>query len=327
MLKLRDRPDKEDVHSRAYLTFKDHDSLIAFHTAFNGWRFENKAHAVHLAVVEMAPYQPADTKHKGRADLVGAIFRSHDYLEFILDLDASLKVSSGDLKKDADDSNSNGAEVESHLIKYLKIVRSNTKSNSWGRPTKSELKVAKKLARAAIKAEKTDSTPKKPRNKKKKKTSAPIYKNSAPAEATSKSTYTNSVARPFVPSGPVTIQTRAYTSNSPPASPTLKSEPVKVRAPTPASWAIETKPDQKAKESTDIKPAGNAVTNSVPSSSVTAAPTVKEFKPFANSSDFIPAPSSTTSESQQNTRSRGRGSRGGYSGRGGRRVKPKATTK
>lgn len=34
--------DKDDIHSRAYITFKSAESLVAFHRAYDGWSFRDK---------------------------------------------------------------------------------------------------------------------------------------------------------------------------------------------------------------------------------------------------------------------------------------------
>lgn len=70
--------DKDDVHSRAYITFKTVEDLVAFHQGYDGWSFKSKTGAIvcisscrsqsnlcgflvvgniSQAVVEFAPYQ------------------------------------------------------------------------------------------------------------------------------------------------------------------------------------------------------------------------------------------------------------------------------
>lgn len=39
--------DKDDVHSRAYITFKTVESLVAFHQGYDGWSFKSKSGALH----------------------------------------------------------------------------------------------------------------------------------------------------------------------------------------------------------------------------------------------------------------------------------------
>lgn len=34
--------DKDDVHSRAYITFKTVEDLVAFHQGYDGWSFKSK---------------------------------------------------------------------------------------------------------------------------------------------------------------------------------------------------------------------------------------------------------------------------------------------
>lgn len=70
--------DKDDVHSRAYISFKTADGLVAFHRAYDGWSFRDKqgelgrfpqrvvtsdplAGNVSQAVVEFASYQRIPT--------------------------------------------------------------------------------------------------------------------------------------------------------------------------------------------------------------------------------------------------------------------------
>ncbi|BGP13730.1 hypothetical protein JCM10213v2_001668 [Rhodosporidiobolus nylandii] len=49
--------DKDSVHSRAYITFRTPDALVAFHRGYDGWSFRDKQGNVSQAVVEFAPYQ------------------------------------------------------------------------------------------------------------------------------------------------------------------------------------------------------------------------------------------------------------------------------
>lgn len=35
--------DKDDLHSRAYISFKTPDALVAFHRGYDGWNFRDRA--------------------------------------------------------------------------------------------------------------------------------------------------------------------------------------------------------------------------------------------------------------------------------------------
>lgn len=42
--------DKDDVHSRAYISFKTMEGLIAFSKGYDGWSFRDKSGRVHFTL-------------------------------------------------------------------------------------------------------------------------------------------------------------------------------------------------------------------------------------------------------------------------------------
>ncbi|KDE06536.1 hypothetical protein MVLG_03185 [Microbotryum lychnidis-dioicae p1A1 Lamole] len=80
--KVRARHDKEDTHSRAYLSFKTPEALVAFHRAYDGWNFKSKAGQVTRAVVEFAPYQNTPSRSNKRDPRQGTIEQDPDFIAF-----------------------------------------------------------------------------------------------------------------------------------------------------------------------------------------------------------------------------------------------------
>ncbi|SGY75463.1 BQ5605_C005g03427 [Microbotryum silenes-dioicae] len=80
--KVRARHDKGDTHSRAYLSFKTPEALVAFHRAYDGWNFKSKAGQVTRAVVEFAPYQNTPSRSNKRDPRQGTIEQDPDFIAF-----------------------------------------------------------------------------------------------------------------------------------------------------------------------------------------------------------------------------------------------------
>jgi regulator of nonsense transcripts 3 len=59
----RSGKDKDSVNSRAYITFKTPEALVAFHKGYEGWAFRDKSGACRPSLVHSStcsPYQAAD---------------------------------------------------------------------------------------------------------------------------------------------------------------------------------------------------------------------------------------------------------------------------
>ncbi|SCV69277.1 BQ2448_2297 [Microbotryum intermedium] len=108
--KVRARHDKDDTHSRAYLSFKSPEALIAFHHAYDGWNFKARTGEpqtnplfggdlqlrsrltrsmlaplpgqVTRAVVEFAPYQNTRSVSNKRDPRQGTIEQDPDFIAF-----------------------------------------------------------------------------------------------------------------------------------------------------------------------------------------------------------------------------------------------------
>ncbi|GAA5932651.1 RNA-binding protein [Sporobolomyces koalae] len=74
--------DKDSVHSRAYITFKTPEALVAFHRGYDGWSFKDKTGTVTQAVVEFAPYQKVPTAPSKADPRQGTIDQDPDFLAF-----------------------------------------------------------------------------------------------------------------------------------------------------------------------------------------------------------------------------------------------------
>ncbi|KAK4053814.1 hypothetical protein OIV83_001470 [Microbotryomycetes sp. JL201] len=80
--------DKDDVASRAYITFKTPDALVAFHRSYDGWTFRDKTGRTSQALVEFAPYQRAPINAVKQDPRQGTIEQDSDFLAFKEALDA-----------------------------------------------------------------------------------------------------------------------------------------------------------------------------------------------------------------------------------------------
>ncbi|ORY59429.1 Smg-4/UPF3 family-domain-containing protein [Leucosporidium creatinivorum] len=74
--------DKDDLHSRAYISFKTPDALVAFHRGYDGWNFRDRAGNVSQAVVEFAPYQRIPAPPPKQDPRQGTIDQDADFLAF-----------------------------------------------------------------------------------------------------------------------------------------------------------------------------------------------------------------------------------------------------
>ncbi|GAA5954358.1 hypothetical protein JCM3765_004433 [Sporobolomyces pararoseus] len=74
--------DKDSVYSRAYITFKTPEALIAFHRGYDGWTFKDKTGNMSQAVVEFAPYQKMPTAPSKPDPRQGTIDQDPDFLAF-----------------------------------------------------------------------------------------------------------------------------------------------------------------------------------------------------------------------------------------------------
>ncbi|GAA5845938.1 hypothetical protein JCM5353_008173 [Sporobolomyces roseus] len=80
--------DKDSLHSRAYISFKNPDALVAFHRGYDGWSFKDKTGNVTQAVVEFAPYQKMPTPPSKPDPRQGTIDQDPDFLAFQIALTA-----------------------------------------------------------------------------------------------------------------------------------------------------------------------------------------------------------------------------------------------
>ncbi|GAA5983440.1 hypothetical protein JCM5350_007651 [Sporobolomyces pararoseus] len=74
--------DKDSVYSRAYITFKTPEALIAFHRGYDGWTFKDKTGNMSQAVVEFAPYQRMPSAPSKPDPRQGTIDQDPDFLAF-----------------------------------------------------------------------------------------------------------------------------------------------------------------------------------------------------------------------------------------------------
>ncbi|BGO97548.1 hypothetical protein RTG_01519 [Rhodotorula toruloides ATCC 204091] len=78
----RSGKDKDSVQSRAYITFRTPDALVAFSRGYDGWSFRDKTGNVSQAVVEFAPYQRIPTAPAKADPRQGTIDDDPDFLAF-----------------------------------------------------------------------------------------------------------------------------------------------------------------------------------------------------------------------------------------------------
>ncbi|KAF7965628.1 hypothetical protein HWV62_42619 [Athelia sp. TMB] len=85
--KIRKRPNKESIPSRAYIAFRNEEQLATFSQAYDGHLFRDKAGNESIAVVEFAPYQKIPSDKKKADARCNTIDRDEDYISFIKSLE------------------------------------------------------------------------------------------------------------------------------------------------------------------------------------------------------------------------------------------------
>ncbi|KAF7348333.1 Regulator of nonsense transcripts UPF3 [Mycena sanguinolenta] len=86
--KLRKRPNKENVPSRAYIAFKTEEQLAQFGREYDGHLYRDKAGNESYAVVEFAPYQKVPSDKKKVDARSGTLDKDEDYISFLESLNA-----------------------------------------------------------------------------------------------------------------------------------------------------------------------------------------------------------------------------------------------
>lgn len=86
--KLKTRPGKESVPSRAYIVFKNAEQVAAFSREYDGHLFRDKQGNESFAVVEFAPHQKVAPERKKHDTRSGTIHQDEDYLSFLQSLSA-----------------------------------------------------------------------------------------------------------------------------------------------------------------------------------------------------------------------------------------------
>ncbi|KAH8928350.1 hypothetical protein BT69DRAFT_1346661 [Atractiella rhizophila] len=81
--KIRKMKNKHDINSRAYITFKNYDDLLAFHQGFDGWLFRDKQGTVYQAVVDFAPFQKTPVPTRKTDPRQGTIDEDEEYKSFL----------------------------------------------------------------------------------------------------------------------------------------------------------------------------------------------------------------------------------------------------
>jgi len=81
--KLKKRFNKENVNSRAYIAFKDEETLATFSREYDGHLFRDKAGNESIAVVEFAPFQKIPSEKKKVDSRLGTIEKDEDFLSFL----------------------------------------------------------------------------------------------------------------------------------------------------------------------------------------------------------------------------------------------------
>ncbi|GBE83576.1 predicted protein [Sparassis crispa] len=90
--KFKKRLNKENIPSRAYITFKDEEILGEFSREYDGHMFRDKAGNESIAVVEFAPYQKIPAEKKKADSRLATIEKDEDYISFLESLkDSSTK--------------------------------------------------------------------------------------------------------------------------------------------------------------------------------------------------------------------------------------------
>ncbi|KAL0576120.1 hypothetical protein V5O48_005867 [Marasmius crinis-equi] len=94
--KFRSRLNKENISSRAYVSFKSEEQLTSFHRDYDGHIFRDKSGSYRTsscnesqAVVEYAPYQKIPSDKKKADARLGTIEQDEDYISFVQSLQSA----------------------------------------------------------------------------------------------------------------------------------------------------------------------------------------------------------------------------------------------
>lgn len=133
--KISKRTIKENVPSRAYITFKTHESVALFSREYDGHIFRDKSGRETAAVVEFAPYQkipPTEVKHDKYKD---TLLRDAHYTHWLDELENVKKLSEQDTLE-AYKSGANEQELKpktTPLLEALKAEKERAKEAALAR--------------------------------------------------------------------------------------------------------------------------------------------------------------------------------------------------
>ncbi|KAJ7673548.1 Smg-4/UPF3 family-domain-containing protein, partial [Mycena rosella] len=96
--KLRKRLNKENIPSRAYISFKTEEQLAQFSREYDGHLFRDKAGNESYAVVEFAPYQKIPPEKRKADARSGTIEKDEDYISFLESLNAQASTEHASLE-------------------------------------------------------------------------------------------------------------------------------------------------------------------------------------------------------------------------------------
>ncbi|KAI5891349.1 uncharacterized protein SCHCODRAFT_02506351 [Schizophyllum commune H4-8] len=126
--KMRSRPDKENVPSRAYIVFKTDEQVAIFGKEYDGHLFRDKAGNEFQAVVEFAPYQKVPSEKKKVDVRAGTIEKDEDYISFLESLNAptsSEPVTMESLRAHIAATRPPSPPKTTPLLEYLKFEKEN----------------------------------------------------------------------------------------------------------------------------------------------------------------------------------------------------------
>ncbi|TRM66901.1 Smg-4/UPF3 family-domain-containing protein [Schizophyllum amplum] len=126
--KLRTRPDKENVPSRAYIVFKTVEQVAAFGREYDGHLFRDKAGNEFQAVVEFAPYQKVPSDKKKVDARAGTIEKDEDYISFEETLKASTSAEPVTLESLLASARPSSPPKTTPLLEALKAEKDNAAS-------------------------------------------------------------------------------------------------------------------------------------------------------------------------------------------------------
>ncbi|KAG9035305.1 hypothetical protein FRB95_011600 [Tulasnella sp. JGI-2019a] len=131
--KLRKGLNKENVPSRAYISFKSADKLTEFNRAYDGHLFRDKAGNESEAVVEFAPFQKVPPEKKKNDPRAGTILEDDDYTSFIASLQQTAPTEA-ERQAQAANAASEAPNTTTPLLAAL-LAEKNAKENSHHRTT------------------------------------------------------------------------------------------------------------------------------------------------------------------------------------------------